>query len=84
MQDIRTRLIEATFEEVFNHGYVGASLNNILKRADTKKGSMYHYFPSKKEMVLAMIEEKIEKRIENKWQAITSKEKDILNKLKHK
>lgn len=78
MQDIRSRLIEASFQEVFENGYSGASLANILKRADTKKGSMYHHFPSKKDMVLTMIEEKIEKRIEKKWQALQTCQKDTI------
>ena len=81
MQDIRTRLIEATFEEVFSNGYTGASLANILKRADTKKGSMYHYFSSKKEMVLAMIEEKIMLRIQNNWEILSNSDSNIINLL---
>ena len=81
MQDIRTRLIEATFQEVFSNGYTGASLANILKRADTKKGSMYHHFPSKKDMVIAMIEEKVEKRIEKKWQVLAQSDKNIIELL---
>lgn len=81
MQDIRTRLIEATFQEVYSHGFAGASLANILKRADTKKGSMYHHFPSKKDMVIAMIEEKIDKRIEKKWQSLAQTEKNIIDLL---
>ena len=81
MQDIRSRLIEASFQEVFENGYTGASLANILKRADTKKGSMYHHFSSKKEMVISMIEEKVEKRIEKRWEALASCEKDIIELL---
>lgn len=81
MQDVRTRLIDATFHEVFSKGYAGASLSNILNRAEVKKGAMYHYFPSKKEMVLAMIEEKIEKRIENKWKEILDTDEDIIDSL---
>ncbi|AXH14608.1 TetR/AcrR family transcriptional regulator [Malaciobacter mytili] len=79
MQDIRTRLIEATFQEVFSQGYNKASLSNILEKANTKKGSMYHYFPSKKDMVLAMIEEKIENRLKIKWEALEKKDKGILD-----
>lgn len=79
MQDIRTRLIEATFQEVFSQGYNKASLSDILKKANTKKGSMYHYFPSKKDMVLSMIEEKIEHRLKMKWEALENKDKDILD-----
>ncbi len=81
MQDIRTRLIEATFEEVFSNGYTGASLANILKRADTKKGSMYHYFSSKKEMVLAMIEERIMLRIQNNWENLSNRDSNIIDLL---
>jgi len=79
MQDIRTRLIEATFEEVHSNGYTGASLANILKRANTKKGSMYHYFSSKKEMVIAMIEERIILRIQNNWEKLADTDSDIID-----
>jgi TetR/AcrR family transcriptional repressor of nem operon len=79
MQDIRTRLINATFQEIYTHGYHATSLANILKSADTKKGSMYHYFSSKKEMVLAMIEEKIEIRIEQRWEELSQREIDIID-----
>lgn len=81
MKDIRTRLIEATYEEVFSNGYTGASLANILKRADTKKGSLYHHFSSKKEMVISMIKEKIEKRIEKKWEVLTKCDQNIIEHL---
>lgn len=79
MQDIRTRLIDATFQEVFSNGFKGASQANILKKADTKKGSMYHYFPSKKDMVICMIEERIGKRIEKKWEKLLSCEDNIID-----
>lgn len=78
---MRTRLIEATFQEVFSKGYAGASLSNILKLAEAKKGGMYHHFPSKKAMVIAMIEEKIEQRIENKWKSLVETNEDIITAL---
>lgn len=81
MQDVRSRLIEATFHEVFSKGYQAASLAHILKRAEVKKGAMYHYFPSKKEMVLSMIDEKIKLRIENKWKALANTEENIIDSL---
>jgi len=79
MQDIRTRLIEATFQEIYTHGYHATSLSNILKSADTNKGSMYHYFSSKKEMVLTMIEEKIESRIKKRWKELSVTDKNIID-----
>ena len=41
MSTVREKLIDATFNEVFTAGYSAASLANILKRADVKKGAMY-------------------------------------------
>ena len=65
MSDIRERLLEATFHEIHEYGYHAASLSRILKKAEAKKGSMYHYFSSKKEMALVMIEEKLKKGVKN-------------------
>lgn len=81
MQNIRDRLIDATFQEVFSNGFKGASLSNILNKAKTKKGSMYHYFPSKKDLVITMIEEKIRNRIEKKWEKLSLCETNIIELL---
>lgn len=58
-QTSRDKLLDVTFEEVYKFGYGGASTATILKKAGVPKGSMYHHFSSKKEMVLAMIEERL-------------------------
>jgi len=79
MSTVRQRLIDATFQEVFSSGYAAASLANILKRAEVKKGAMYHYFPSKKDMVLAMIEEKLEQRTKNKWEPIIKEDGNLID-----
>jgi len=55
----RDKLLDVTFEEVYRYGYNGAATATILKKAAVPRGSMYHHFPSKKEMVLAMIEERL-------------------------
>jgi TetR/AcrR family transcriptional repressor of nem operon len=44
METTRDKLINATFDEVFSHGYQGASLCDILAKAGVHKGSMYHFF----------------------------------------
>ena len=55
----RDKLLDVTFEEVYRLGYCGAGTATILKKAEVPKGSMYHHFPSKQAMVLAMIEERL-------------------------
>jgi TetR/AcrR family transcriptional repressor of nem operon len=58
-QTTREKLLDITFEEVYIHGYAATSVDTILKKAKVPKGSMYHHFKSKKELVLAMVEERL-------------------------
>lgn len=67
METTRDKLINATFDEVFSHGYQGASLSDILAKAGVHKGSMYHFFANKKEMALASIEETILQKFNERY-----------------
>ena len=58
-QVTREKLLDITFEEVYIHGYAATSIDAILKKAKVPKGSMYHHFKSKKELVLVMIQERL-------------------------
>lgn len=51
MEKINTknRLIESAYNEIYENGYQGASLNTILKNANVHKGSMYHFFQQKRD-----------------------------------
>jgi len=57
--ETRNKLLDATFFEVYSNGYHGGATASILKRAKVPKGSMYHFFDSKKDLVLSTIEERI-------------------------
>ena len=58
-QNTRDKLLDITFEEIYINGYSSTSVDAILKRAGVPKGSMYHHFKSKKELVLAMVKERL-------------------------
>ena len=68
----RARLIDAAYEEIYSHGYQGASLSDILKRAGVHKGSMYHFFKNKKELALTAIEEKMRERLYSAYTSVLS------------
>lgn len=57
--DTRSKLLDAAFFEVYKNGYHGAATAAILKAAEAPKGSMYHFFSSKKELVLQVVQERI-------------------------
>lgn len=64
-KETRNKLLDATFYEVYSHGYHGAATASILKRAQVPKGSMYHFFNSKKDLVLSTVEERIFPKMDN-------------------
>ena len=63
-QNTREKLLDITFEEVYIHGYTATSVDTILKTAVIPKGSMYHHFKGKKELVLAMVQERLFPKME--------------------
>ena len=58
-QPTKEKLLNITFEEVYINGYNATSVDTILKKAKVPKGSMYHHFKGKKELVLAMVKERL-------------------------
>jgi TetR/AcrR family transcriptional repressor of nem operon len=50
----KTRLLDAGLEMIRSGSYKSVGINDVLKRADTPKGSFYHYFDSKKGFGLAV------------------------------
>jgi AcrR family transcriptional regulator len=59
MKSIETRrlLLEAAAEEFAREGYMGANINRISLTAGFAKGTIYNYFPSKRDLMLALIED---------------------------
>lgn len=66
----KENLLQVTFNEIYENGYYATSVDKILKKAKMNKGSMYHYFKSKKELVLAVIDAHVYGYINKKYGAI--------------
>ncbi len=75
------KLLQATFEEVYQNGYHGTGLSAILKKANVNKGSMYHLYKSKKELMLDVIEKIIKYNISEKYDTLLTIEKNIIDEL---
>ena len=67
-QPTREKILDTVFKLVYINGYNGTSMAMILKECDIPKGSLYHYFKSKKEMVLAVVKERIDPRMNEFYQ----------------
>jgi AcrR family transcriptional regulator len=53
----RRALLDAAIEEFSQHGYDSANINRISRSAGFAKGTIYNYFSSKRDLMLALIED---------------------------
>lgn len=77
----RDKLLQVAFDEIYQNGYSATSVDKILKKAKMNKGSMYHFFKSKKALALAVIEEKLSFHITNKYKILLQYEENIIDEL---
>lgn len=54
--DTRQRLIDVARELFWRKGYRGTSVAEILEEADANSGSLYHFFPTKQDLLVAVLE----------------------------
>ncbi len=54
--DARQRLIRAASQLVYDRGYNAVGVQEICDRAGVNKGSFYHFFPAKRDLLLAVID----------------------------
>src|SRR6516162_2523264 len=52
----RDRLVEAARTLFWEQGYTATGIAQILKRADAGSGSLYYFFPTKEDLLLAVLE----------------------------
>ena len=52
----KERLIETAIDLIWISSYGSVSVDDICKTADVKKGSFYHYFPSKIDLAIAAMD----------------------------
>ena len=56
----RRRLLDAALAELREHGYEGTSLQAIARRAGLTKGAIYWSFRDKRDLFVALVEERID------------------------
>lgn len=60
----RDKILQSAFCEIHRQGFQAASLANILQDTGLTKGALYHHFPTKQALGLAVIEEVIKGRLD--------------------
>ena len=57
VRDTRARIIGAAMELFWSKGYGSTSIADILGKAEVNSGSLYHFFPGKQDLLVAVLEE---------------------------
>ena len=66
-KDTREKILRAAFEEFYQSGFQGGSLNHIVDEAGTTKGALFHHFDGKNDLGYAVVEEVIQPHIQARW-----------------
>src|SRR5579864_9553701 len=57
MSETKEKLLQVGFDLIWDSSYGSVSVDDICKRAGINKGSFYHFFPSKADLVVEAYEE---------------------------
>jgi TetR/AcrR family transcriptional regulator, transcriptional repressor for nem operon len=55
-KDTRAKIVETAAELFWAKGYGSTSIADILSRAQVNSGSLYHFFPGKQDLLIAVLE----------------------------
>src|SRR5690242_10008962 len=54
--DTRTRIVRAAMDLFWLKGFNSTSVADILSRSQVNSGSLYHFFPGKQDVLVAVLE----------------------------
>ena len=67
LQLTRQRILAAAFQEIYEKGFQGTSIDRIVARTDLTKGAVFHIFPSKLALGYAVVDEVVAAMIRGQW-----------------
>jgi AcrR family transcriptional regulator len=66
-QGTRTRLVDAAFRAFTVRGYNATSLHDLKRELGASGGALSHHFPAKRDLVLAVLRERVAPAVEETW-----------------
>lgn len=67
LEKSRKEILEIAFNEVFQHGFQGVSVDDIVKKTSMTKGAFYHHFPTKLDLGYALVDDVVKPMIIDRW-----------------
>lgn len=63
----RKQILNVAFQEIYQHGFQGVSINEIIAKTNLTKGALFHYFPTKNALGYAIVDEILREMTLEKW-----------------
>lgn len=83
-EEKRKRILDACIEEFATKGYEGASTNEIVVKAGISKGILFHYFGSKKNLYLYVIDHAIDYTINKYYSEVEKLPDDLVERVMYR
>lgn len=77
--ETRAAILAAAFLEIYRNGFQAAALEDILARTGVTKGALYHHFPDKHELGLAVLRETVRGLTLSSWVTPLDRPGDVID-----
>lgn len=78
-EGVRTRFLDVAANLFQERGYCATGMQAILEQSGVTAGAFYHHFQGKKELALAVIEERVAAEVEQTWMVPVREAKTTLD-----
>jgi AcrR family transcriptional regulator len=75
--DTRTQILQKNFQSIRLNGFQGARADKAVSEMGVTKGALYHYFPNKKSLGYAIVDEIIAPAYTSVWKSIETADNPI-------
>jgi AcrR family transcriptional regulator len=66
-EGMRARLLDVAFAAFTTHGYHSTSVHDLKQQAAVSSGALAHHFPTKRELGLAVLRDRVAPAVEETW-----------------
>lgn len=77
----RSRILEAALKEFAGKGYKKASTNTIVREANVSKGLLFHYFISKKDLYVYIVESALNSVANELYEGVNFADRDVIKRM---
>ncbi|MCX7922849.1 MAG: TetR/AcrR family transcriptional regulator [Clostridia bacterium] len=83
-EEKKKKIIDVCLEEFAENGYDKASTNSIIKKAGISKGILFHYFGSKKNLFLYIVDHVVKIMVDTFYREMTKEQpSDLFDRIIH-